>query len=270
MDKIILLFVIFGLSLVGCSPLGDGEIHPPITVSPLPKEINTAQTNTQEAEVDLLIPSFPYTPAQLAILFEPGKYLEGKWQSSSILDLTRPVPGYPCGDGYYGSCWDDWPGLADYGVKVDLLQEDSEFGEIVFLYYQDTSAINSFFEEYYSNLNKSVEDLEGLETWMISFNKFERKVLGEKWLHHVQYVLYDESTSTDPAERKEREVLEIKLAFIRCHGYVKMKLAFPPNTAWNNPDDREDRIVEQEDFFNLVYDYAQVIDQRITPYACNQ
>ncbi len=266
MKKIVLRIALLGFVLLGCSSKSTGNSPVPTGTLPLEQIVSTAVTGTLEAEKS---PVFPYTPAQLALLLDPGDDLEGSWIGSSVIDLTQPIAGDTFGV-TYGSRWQEWPGVADYGAELILLHQGGGIGDVALLYYQDLSAVDTLYQAYYEHWSSDVEDIEDLEPWMISFNKFTRSDLGDRWLHFVHYYLLDESTSTDPAERQERELLGIQIVFFRCHGFVKLNLSFPPGTAWNDRGDMDNRRIEQEAFFNLVYEFASRVDEQITPYACNE
>ena len=269
MKKLVSLIIILEFILVSCtSKPPESQSEPNETVQ-LEQIFSTAVAGTLEAEKTQFSPPFPYTPAQLASLLGPGDDLEGRWIGSSVVDLTQPIEGNICGD-TYDNCWQEWPGMADYGAELSLLHQGDGIGYVTLLYYQDLSAIDTIYEAYYDHWSSDVEDIEGLEPWMISFNKFTRPGLGDKWLHFIHYYLHDESISTDPAESQERELLGIQIVFFRCHGFVKLDLSFPPGTDWNDRDEMDNRIIEQEAFFNLVYEFASRVDERITPYACNE
>lgn len=271
MRRVLWLGTIFILLLAGCI---SSQSAVNITSSPEPnlaETISSGISATQTAVIEDFRPAPPYSPLDLAELLIPGESLEREWQPSTVYDLTQPYPGLPdwCGD-YYGSCGQNWPGVVDYGVQLKLIHQGGGVGEVVFLYYHDLEAIDEYFQNNQIAWSHAAENLEGLEVWFINHNPYERPPLGDKWVHFLQYFLFDESTNTDPEQRKERELLGVKIAFVRCHALVRIELDFPPQTSAYNPDDMELRPLEQEAFFDLVYAYAQEVDQNIAPYGCNE
>ena len=52
---------------------------------------------------------------------------------------------------------------------------------------------------------------------------------------------------------------------------VSLDFRYEVQNPYNSPEDNLDaRAAEQEDCFDLVYHYAQELDDRITPYACHE
>ncbi len=271
MKRVYIFLVLLCTLLSGCFPRQSELPAEPATAVPLKEILATALVNTQEAEKTQFSPPFPYTPAQLATLLEPGADLEGRWTASSVTDLTQPIPGYAC-SGYYGSCWGDWARDISYGSELELLLDGNNLGETAFLYFDNLAAVDTAYQLFFSNWSSWEENQDEIvnQTWMQHFNPYNRDPVGEKWLHFVGYSLYDESTSTDPEEREERELQTIQIIFTRCQGFVIIELRFPVQAPWNSPEDNTaERIQEQEDRFNLTYAYARSVDERITPYACN-
>ena len=65
--------------------------------------------------------------------------------------------------------------------------------------------------------------------------------------------------------------MEVRIEFSRCHGFVGLQIRFPAQTPWSSPENLSaERLQEQEELFNLAYNYARSMDERITPYACKE
>ena len=254
------LVLIFGFLLVGCSSPPTESIPLPSETIPIEDHISTAIVATEQALETQFSPSQPYNTIQLAILLEPGDDLEGSWRPSSVVDLTQPIPEFPCGDGYYGACWPEWPGVADYGVNLKLLLGGEEMGSTVFIYYDDLQDIETIYQAYHSRWITIKEDEEQSynDIWLHYFNRYDNTNLGEISLNNIGYSLY---------EPDDRELLTIRVVFVRCHGLVSIELRFPPDTNFKD-DEKNTRLQEQETLYQLVYEYAQAVDQRISAYVC--
>jgi len=248
---------------------------PAATATPVPIEeiLTTALVNTQIAEKTQFSPPFPYTPAQLAVLLEPGTDLEGRWAPSTVTDITRPIPSYAC-SGYYGSCWGDWAKNISYGANLELLLDGQQFGKSAFLYFEDLAEVDAAYQLFYSKMASWEENRDETtnKIWMHNFNPYDLDPVGEQWLHQVGYVLYDPADTPDLEERVKLEidVLHVMIVFSRCHGFVDLDLYIPAQTDYNSAKENPaERIQEQEDLFHQAYAYARSVDERITPYACN-
>jgi len=259
MKKVPILLITISLLLSGCQ---FAETSVPATETPIPigTRIADAVSATLQAEEESFSPAFPYTPAQLAVLLEPGSDLDGRWVPSSVTDITQPIPGYACG-GYYGSCWGDWGRKLQYGTTLLLLLDDDRLGEIDFIYYEDLANVENAYQLFLSKWS-SWED--------VPVNPYQRDLLGEKWLHRLYYVEIEDQDASTPEQAQWVEVLSMNIAFARCHGFVVIELAFPAQTPLSSRGDYSpERLEEMETLFDLAYQYARSVDERITPYACN-
>lgn len=241
----------------------------------LEEQVASAPAETQQAEESAFSPSLPYSPLELASLLVPGDALESAWQPSTVYDLAQPYPSMPewCGE-YYNGCADIFESnIAKYGVELELIHEGYQLGEAALLYYEDLSTPGMLFQHVQDNWSDTEVNMDpGVnELWMHHYNPFQRDDLGERWIHKVGYSLFDfEGSEAENSYRSEREFNQIQISFIRCHVLVKLDLRFPVENPWNSPEDNlGSRASEQEERFDLVYLYAQALDKRITPYACN-
>jgi hypothetical protein len=272
MKRTLSVFILAGFLINGCS-FREPAAPSTATLVPLEELVAEAINATQTAEVTNFSPGFPYSPAQLATLLEPGAELEGRWTPSSVTDITQPIPGYAC-SGFYGSCWGDWAKNISYGADLKFLLNGQPFGKSAFLYFEDLAEVDAAYQLFYSKMASWEENRDETtnKIWMHKFNPYDLDPIGEQWLHQVGYVLYDPADTPDQAERvkSEIDVLHVMIAFSRCHGFVDIDLYIPAQTdstsAKENP---AERIQEQKDLFHQVYAYARNIDERITPYACN-
>ena len=199
-------------------------------------------------------PSFPYTPAQLATLLEPGSDLDGRWTPSSVTDITQPIPGYAC-TGYYGSCWGDWARDISYGTQLFLLYEQESLGEISFLYFDGLADVENAYQLWFSKWSDWEENI---------IHPYDREPIGEQWLSRARYVEIDQNEGTDQ-DPVWVDHLGVEIAFSRCHGFVTLRIYFPAQTPSSSPG----RAEEKEALFDLAYEYIKSVDERITPYACN-
>ena len=260
MKRLTLLLIFFGILFSGCS--AQEPIAPPTESSiPIVELVAEAIIATQAAEVENFSPEFPYSPAQLATLLEPGADLEGRWTPSTVTDITQPIPGYAC-SGYYGSCWGDWAKDISYGAQLLLLLDEDQLGEIDFMYFDDLADVENAYQLFLSKWYSR-------ETTTI--NPYDRDPIGEQWLHRAKYYEIVEEDSSWLKEPRDLDVLEVEIVFSRCHGFVSFYLWFPTQTPWSSSENPSaERLAEKEALFNLAYAYARSIDGRITPYACNE
>ncbi len=275
MKKNINLFLLISLLLGGCRARGTKGPPIPDPTIDLEKLVSAALLETQQAQETAFSPAPPYSPLELAALLVPGDLLEGEWQPSTVYDLTQPYPPLAdfCGE-YYNGCAEIFENnVATYGVELEMLHEGNQLGEVALLYYKDPSLPDSLFQ--YVQDNWSGTDLDDTsnanELWMHRYSPFQREVLGERWMHRVGYSLFEwEGPEADTTyDRPEREFNQIEIIFIRCHVYLELDLRFPVENPWDSPEDNlEARAAEQEARFNLVYEYAQALDERITSFAC--
>lgn len=267
-----IFLVLISIILSGCLAKPT-ELLPTKTAVPLEELVAGALSSTLEAEQEIP-PKFPYSPPQLAVLLEPGKDLQGLYKPSTVTDLTRPYPGLPnwCED-FYGSCWDEFPLGYSYGAELKLIRLEEEMGKVAFLYYEDLGELDDLhqlYQEKWTEWSTKEED-EVSELWLDLYNIFDRPPLGDRWLHYLSNGLYEKSGPPPDAGRNEWELIRIDILVFHCHGFVHIEIHFPPKVLWNSPEyNKEDRIKEMDDFFDLVYDYAVNIDERVTPYACNE
>ena len=272
MKKGIVILILLSFFFGGCL-VRPAEL--PATETPIPLEVllEEALSATREAEASIP-PSFPYSPVQLASLLEPGKDLWGFYKPSSVTDLSRPYPGLPswCEE-YYGSCWNEFPLDYSYGAELKLIRLEEEMGKVSFLYYQKPEDLDTLYQVYEEKWTEwsSNEEHEVSDTWLNLFNQFDRPPLGDKWLHYLSNGLYEKSGPPSDVGRNEWELIRIDILIFRCHGFVHIEVHYPPKVLWNSPEyNKEDRIKEMEKYFNWVYEYAEHIDERVTPYACNE
>jgi hypothetical protein len=260
------------LLLGGCISYQDAANATPMPGPDLAGTVSAGIAATQTAVVENYQPSPPYPVLELAGLLVPGDLLEGAWVPSSVLDLTQPYPGLPdwCGD-YYGGCWRDFPTPVQTGVELQLLSDGEPMGEAVLLYYQDVQEPETIYHLYEDAWPEGEEntDPQVNELWMDHFNPYQRDPLGEKWLHRVNYALWALPGEEDTYPRQEWELLQVEIAFVRCHMLTNLDFRFPSQNPWDSPvDNHEARAAEQESRFDQVYDYAREVDAKITPYAC--
>jgi len=266
------ILFLFSILLTGCFAK-QPEVPPTETALPLEDLVARALSETQAAEEANFSPSFPYLPAEIALLVNPGEYLGGSWQTSTVYDLTQPYPPMRglCG-GYYGSCVNYFPEIA-YGAEVELIRDSDQLGEVVFIYIEDPEEVERLYQDSYASLSDIEEEYgseDYNEVWLQHFNKFQRADLGENWLHKVGFSLYDIPSESTLDNRVERELLESRISIFQCHGYLSINIKYIPENPWNSPEDNMDaRLKEQEEKFDLVYEYAKAILERLTPYACN-
>lgn len=259
MRSIALILILFVVLISACSPQ-EAPASPTNTPVPIEELVAEAILATQTAEEESFSPEFPYSPAQLATLLEPGKDLEGLWNPSTVVDITQPIPGYAC-SGYYGSCWGDWARGISYGTQLFLLYEEERLGEIEFLYFDDLVEVENAYQLFSSNWSEWEEN---------QVNPYDRDPIGEQSLHRARYSeLIDEDQSTEENPYWV-EHLGVQIVFSRCHGFVKLRIWFPAQTPWSSPENLSvERLKEKETLFDLAYEYMQSVDERITPYACN-
>jgi len=259
MKKPVLFLILIGILISGCSP--SDPVAPP-TATPIPIEELVAEAiiATQAAEEAYFSPDFPYSPAQLATLLEPGADLEGRWAGSTVTDITRPIPGYAC-TGYYGSCWGDWAKDISYGAQLQLILDEDELGQIHFMYFDDLAEVENAYQLWHSNWSDWEENI---------IHPYDRDPIGEQWLSRARYTeLADKDQSTEE-KQVWVEHLGVEIVFSRCHGFATLQIYFPAQTPWSSPENLSvERLDEKEMLFNLAYAYARSIDERITPYACN-
>jgi hypothetical protein len=272
MKRTTLFLILFAIIIGSCSPQEPAAL-PTDTPIPIEELVAEAITATQTAKVTNFSPEFPYSPAQLATLLEPGADLEGRWTPSTVTDITQPIPGYACA-GYYGSCWGDWAKDISYGAELELLLDGQQFGKSAFLYFEDLAEVDAAYQLFYSKMASWEEkrDETTNKIWMHNFNPYDLDPVGEQWLHQVGYVLYDPADTPDLEERVKLEidVLHVMIVFSHCHGFVYIDLYIPAQTDYNSAKENPaERIQEQEDLFHQVYTYARSVDERILPYACN-
>ncbi len=267
------ILFLFSILLTGCIAK-QPELPPTETVVPLEDLVEQALLKTQTAEEVNFFPSFPYLPAEIALVVDPGHYLGGGWQISTVYDLTQPYPPLQglCG-GYYGSCGNYFPEIA-YGAEVELIRDNDQLGEVVFIYIEYPEEVEQLYQDKYaelSDIEKEYGSEEYNKIWLQHFNKFQRPDLGENWFHEVGFSLYDIPSESTLENRIERELLWSKISIFECHGYLSIDIRYLPENPWYSPEDNMDaRLKEQEEKFDLVYEYAQAILERLTPYACNQ
>jgi len=275
MNKAAVNILLVCIILCGC--LVKPTNLPPTEIPvPLDELVAAALAETQQAEEDNFSPTLPYSPLELAGLLVPGDALEDAWQPSTVYDLTQPYPPLAewCGE-YYNGCAEIFEtNLATHGVELELIHEGYQLGEAALLYYEDLSIPDSLFQHIHDNWSDTGENMDPSvnELWMQSFNPFQREDLGQRWMHKVGFSLFEfEGPEADLTyDRPEREFNRVEITFIRCRILVELDLRFPVENPWNSPEDNlEARAAEQEEHFNLIYNYAQAVDERITPYACN-
>jgi len=273
MKRIAPYLILFGILISGCSAQ-ESDAPPTITPIPIDELVAEAIVATQVAEKLSFSPDFPFSPAQLATLLEPGDNLEGRWTPSTVTDITQPIPGYAC-SGYYGSCWGDWAKNISYGANLELLLNGQQFGKSAFLYFEDLTEVDAAYQLFYSKMASWEENRDETtnKIWMHNFNPYDLDPVGEQWLHQVGYVLYDPADTPDLEERVKLEidVLHVMIVFSRCHGFVDLDLYIPAQTDYNSAKENPaERIQEQEDLFHQAYAYARSVDEHITPYACKE
>ncbi len=259
MIRVIGCLCLMSLFISGCL-IKPSDLPPTETAVPMEELIISALAETQDAEKGNFSATIPYSPLELAELLVPGDALEGEWKPSTAYDLTQPIPGFPCGEGYYGTCWNDWPGVADYGVELILLSDGEEMGKAVFMYYQDLDDIEAIYQAFNTRWteSKAEEEESYNDIWLHFNNALDTSDLGQKSQNRVGYGLY---------EPDDRELLAFQIELFRCHGYVHIELRFIPETHWQDKD-TDARLQEQDSLFQIVHEYAQEVDQRITLYAC--
>jgi len=272
MRKLFLLLILFGTLLGGCS---SQEPALPPTATPIQIEELVAEAilATQTAAEASFSPAPPYSPLELANLLVPGDSLDGAWTPSTVYDVTQPIPGYAC-SGYYGGCWgvyiDNPP---SFGAELELLQDGIQLGEASLLYFEDKSSVEAIYQGYmdkWSDFGENISDSPANDIWMQYYNHFNRPDLGDKWLHLVGFSEWrgPDQDPDDPANNWE--LLRVEIVFIRCHMLVLLDLRYEVENPFSSLEDTlEARAVEQEARFDMIYQYAQEIDTRITPYACN-
>lgn len=272
MKRIAPYLVLFGILISGCSP--QEPVAPP-TNTPIPIEELVAEAilATQIAEEVNFSPSPPYSSLELASLLVPGDALEGAWNPSTAYDVTQPIPGYIC-SGYYGGCWGVYiNNPPSFGAELELLQDGVQMGEAALLYFEDKSFGEAIYQGYMDKWSDIGEYLAGdsaNDIWMHYYNHFNRPELGDKWLHKVGFSEW-RGPDQDPDDTANNwELLQVEIVFIRCHMLVLLDLRYEVENPFSSLEDTlEARAVEQEARFDLIYAYAQEIDTRISPYACN-
>ena len=272
MRKNFLILILFGTLIGGCSSQ-EPALPPTSTPIEIEELVAEAILATQTAEEINFSPSFPYLPAEIALLADPGDFLGGGWQTSTVYDLTQPYPPLEgmCG-GYYGGCGNNFVEIQS-GAEVELLRDGDQLGEVTFVYTNDPEEIKFLYLNNFSRASEVDENMRGEvhnQIWLRFLNPYNVEELGDNWFHEVYYSLHEITSESTSEYRAERELLTIKIKIYLCHGYLRIEVRYPPVNPWNNPEDNmEKRLLEQEERFNLVYDYAQALIERITPYACN-
>ena len=258
MKKAKLLFIFLIFLLHGCATPRPAAL-PTETPVPIEELVEEAIAATQIAG-DSIQPAFPYSPAELAQLLEPGEDLEGRWVPSTVIDITRRIPGYACSS-YYGSCWGDWARNIEYGAQLKLIYDDDSLGEIEFMYFEDLADVENAFQLWQSEWSER-------EVNVLKFT--EHDPIGDQWASFGRYSeIADEDLSTED-NPVWVEHLGLEIVFSRCHGFVHLWIWFPAQTPWSSWEDLSpERIEEKDELFNLAYVYMQGVDERITPYACN-
>lgn len=272
MKKTLLIVLFASLLLSSCLVSGTGQQPTAQPTSDLEALVAAALAETQQAAVEGFSPALPYSPAEIALLVEPGDLLDGGWMSSTTYDLTQPYPplGEMCG-GYYGGCVGYFPDFL-LGAEVELVRDGDQLGEVVFLYIEDIEALDQFYQartQERLELDETYGSQDYNKIWLESFNRFQRDSLGEKWFHEAGFGLYDLPGST-LENRLERELLRIRISVFECHGYLMVEVRYPAENPWDSSEDNSQaRQAEQEARFDLVYDYTRTILERLHPYACN-
>lgn len=267
MNRMAVIPIIFTIFLSGCL-VRQTDLPPTETQIPLEGLVAEALASTQDAERSLP-PTFPYTPAEIALLVDPGEYLGGEWRTSTVYDLTQPYPplGKICG-GIYGGCRDFFPTIVS-GVEVELIRDGDQLGEVVFIYARDLEEIDRLYKWDYTRKVEVYQEPAANEIWLHYLDLYPRDQLGQNWYHEVGYLLYELPESTEEI-RGERELLKVKIAVFQCRGYLSVETRFIPEHPWNSPEDNQvERQQEQEENFNLVYEFMRGILENLTPYMCN-
>lgn len=272
--RLLYTVLVLSLGLSGCLVRGPETPHATEPIISLEKLVDDALAETQQAEQMNFSPAPPYSPLDLAALLVPGDLLGGKWQPSTVYDLTQPYPPMEdiCG-GYYGSCWPAFSeNKASYGAELELLHESGQLGEAALLYFEDSTSGDAILESFQDNWSDAAKDGEAHanDLWLHFFNPFDRPDVGEQWLHKVGFSEWRGPDQDPDDPYNDWELLRVELVFKRCHMLVLLDLRFEVDNPWDSPEDNlEARAAEQEERFNLVYEYAQAVDERITPYACS-
>ncbi len=255
--RYVLLFVCLGF-LMGCS-VSSGTPTPNIAgTTAFEDAMAGAVAATLQALETRSAPIHPRSPLYIANLLDPGDFFEGMCAPGSVQDLIEPYP--VCG--FYGGCWEEWPGPADFGAELDLSMDGRELGSIVYLFYEDKESVSQIYQAYYDRYSRAANDYyhsPEMAIWMPAFNPFQTEGLGERSVHDLSYVLVGED---------DLEVLEIKLLFTRCNGIVIVKMMFPTPTSATNPEHRSLREDEQRDVFLQVFEFAQNLEARTVKISC--
>lgn len=258
MKRTALSSVLMAILIGGCTSREAASL-PTQTPVPLGQLVAEAVQSTLAAS-ERIPPSFPYSPAQLAVLLEPGSELEGKWTPSTVTDITRPIPGYACA-GYYGSCWGEWAQNISYGTQLLLLLDEDQLGQVTFMYFEDLAAV----ENAYQLWNRKWSDWKENE-----IHPYQRDPIGEQWLSRARHSEFVEEDASHLKEPRDLEVLGVEIIFSRCHGFATLRIWFPTQTSWRDPDVLSpESEAEKEHFFDLAYAFMRSVDERIAPYACN-
>ena len=266
MNRMAVFPILFAIFLNGCL-VRPTDLPPTATQVPLEHLVAEAISATQDAE-QAFLPAFPHTPAEIAVLVDPGEHLNGDWRTSTVYDLTQPYPplGNMCG-GYFGGCGDFFPEIT-YGAEVELLNDGDQLGEVVFFYAEDLNEIDRLYKWDYTRKAEVYQEPAANEIWLHFLDPYPREKLGDNWYHEVGYLLYQLPEST-LENRVERELLKVRIAVFQCHGYLTVEARFIPQHPWNSQDDNQmERRREQEEYFDLVYAYTRILLERLTPYAC--
>jgi hypothetical protein len=266
-NRIAVIPILITIFLSGCL-VRPTDLPPTETQVPLEDLVAEALAATQDAE-QALPPTFPYAPAEIALLVDPGEYLGGGWRTATVYDLTQPYPplGKMCG-GYYGGCGDFFPTIVS-GVEVELIRAGDQLGEVAFIYAGSLDEIDRLYKWDYTRKVDVYQDPAANEIWLHFLDPYPRDQLGQNWYHEVGYLLYELPESTAEI-RVERELLRVRIAVFQCRGYLTVEARFRPEHPWNSPEDNQvERRQEQEENFDLVYEFLQGILEKLTPYMCN-
>jgi hypothetical protein len=176
-------------------------------------------------------------------LLDPGLFFGGEWEPRGVADLTQPLNS-TCG--YYGGCFEGWPGPPDHGALLALRFLERDLGSVAFVFYADEEITAQAFEA----ASWNYEDSSG-------YNRLPAGDLAEEAFTFAEYVLWGE---------EDLEVFDTILEFKTCHSLVSISMMFPVPPSLS----AEGRASSSADALQQVRTFADELERRVHVLACGE